>query len=707
MFTRESATGNGMPVLPGPTPDPAKLREILTGYSFLRNYRLLLFSTDDTAANGFGISWVLPPGNHRSGDLPITAFTEILDIACLGNRPTTVRSREGLFIFAVPFSLSATSHFCLIGTGVRDSTLDLEGVELLAKITERNPVELLELLQKYPTVAKKEVEETADRVFHLIQELMEEKAEPEPGEDVLDKLSAVVGICAEIDKLPTGAAVLTLLLDTLIIIFDIPRLGIVFAGNARQKLFLTQDWAPPPAVITKAVPHRIHHLFPHEATGKSFILGGEIASIFTEHNTEMATCLQFLAMGDDCGLVALLDSNLPDSHISLVELVCSKAANRFQQLLQAEQLLRANTQSQKMLEMISSLLRIDDQNELYDSLLNTATGLVGAGSGSFMVVDKSGENLHIEAVKGINTHLAKSFTIKVGEGIAGKVAAGASPLLISNIENDARTARLNRSRFRTKSCVSLPFSYKRQVIGVLNIADKENGETFDEHDLEALTFFADHVAGVVHHAKAKEFCRKPSTPVVVDPLTGLYNRSLLHRRMQEEISRCKRQDRNVGLMRVELLGAGAAGKGAMQTIADVLRGMLREMDVVSLYGENLFCAMLPETGKKELRLVGERVRTRIIRALAQQEGSSPGDGCVTIGLSSFPEDGRTIDDMLRAAENDVFSPTAYNPVGATPISLAMERTAFTAMDLQLGSTLTHHDVLQLLPLSNNPTNKGS
>ena len=699
---RKNHTVKEMPVNTSSTHDPANILQSLKGYSFLEGYHLLLFCCWSTAASAGNDCWKLHLAHQQpqAVNLPIAAFDEILEIACIGKRPTTLRSPEGLYVFAVPFSLQDDSLYCLVGTGVRDKALDLGGVESLAELTQRDPVELLELFQKYPVVSRKDVEDAADQVFRLIKENMAEEHQTGSSDDILDKLAAVASICSEMDKMTTSAATISLFLDTLTILFDIPRLGIVFTGSACQELFIAEDWAPPAAAVKKIIPHRINNLFSLENVGKSFIVGGEIASLFPEQDVEMATCLQLLANGDNCGLVALLDTKLREGDVSLIELVCKRVATRLQQLLQEEQLLRANTQSQKMLELISSMLMIDDHNELYDSLLNAATGLVGASNGSFMVMDKNGEELHIEAVRGINSHLAKSFTVKVGEGIAGKVAADASPIVASDIENDSRTARLNRSRFRTKSFVSLPFSYNQQVIGVLNISDKENGGTFNEKDLETLSFFADHVAGVVHHATAKAAWASCRSVAVGDPSTGLYNRKFLLKRMQEEISRCKRLTRSLALMRVELFSLGNAGERAMKAIAVVLRGMLREMDVISRYGENSFCIILPDTGKNESTLVGERIRLKIIDALAQLDGAPLAKTCVTIGLSAFPEDGKNVDEIVTAAEKATFRPTSFTSAAAVQAPTINN-------GLRSGNSIILHDSRQLLPLFHNGQYKDS
>jgi diguanylate cyclase (GGDEF)-like protein len=346
-----------------------------------------------------------------------------------------------------------------------------------------------------------------------------------------------------------------------------------------------------------------------------------------------------------------------------------------------------------MLHLISSILMIENRDELYDTLLESASGLVGAINGSFMVMDANGEDLCIEATKGLNAHLAKSFIVKVGEGIAGKVAAGATPLLIRDIETDSRVARTNRSRFKTKSFVSLPVSYDQRVIGVLNLSDKDNGSEFNEKDLETLTSFAGHLAGVVYRCRSHATAQSSSSALLSDPLTGLYTQPFLMKRVQEEISRCKRQGRIVALMRIELTGAGTATDRAVKAVAEILGEMLRDMDVISRCGETSLCIMLPETGKREAVLVGERIRAHLVEAFALMMEPQVR---VAVSVSVYPEDGKNFDELMAAAERVLFRSDATAISGFMPLPERLK--GVPASSGLFGTSIMLHDSRQLLPL---------
>jgi signal transduction histidine kinase len=76
------------------------------------------------------------------------------------------------------------------------------------------------------------------------------------------------------------------------------------------------------------------------------------------------------------------------------------------------------------------------------------------------------------------------------ESISGYVCTHKVPLLIKDIDTDSRFCCRNGS-YRTKSLISVPlFADQGQIIGVINVSDKEGGGPFTEADLSALLEYA-------------------------------------------------------------------------------------------------------------------------------------------------------------------------------------------------------------------------
>jgi signal transduction histidine kinase len=83
------------------------------------------------------------------------------------------------------------------------------------------------------------------------------------------------------------------------------------------------------------------------------------------------------------------------------------------------------------------------------------------------------------------------------ESISGYVCTHKIPLLIKDIETDTRFCCRN-GNYKTKSLISVPLlSDQDQVIGVINVSDKEGGRPFTESDLAALLEYAGWITPII------------------------------------------------------------------------------------------------------------------------------------------------------------------------------------------------------------------
>ena len=146
---------------------------------------------------------------------------------------------------------------------------------------------------------------------------------------------------------------------------------------------------------------------------------------------------------------------------------------------------------------------------------------------------------------------------------------------------------------------------------------------------------------------------------MTDPLTGLYNRRFLEKRMEQEISRSLRQDLALTVVLLDLdnfkhyndLCGHLAGDKALKRTARILQHSAREMDIVTRYGGEEFCILLPGTSKKESLLVAERIRHAIEKESFPREQSLPsGRLTASMGIATFPADGNTPRALINAAD---------------------------------------------------------
>src|SRR2546425_12406199 len=98
-------------------------------------------------------------------------------------------------------------------------------------------------------------------------------------------------------------------------------------------------------------------------------------------------------------------------------------------------------------------------------------------------------------------------SVRVGEGISGRVAASQSPLLVQDIDKTDLRALRTGGKYSTSSfmitplTVSYPIRYQRRRVGVINVSDKHTGEPFNEQDLEFLSTLASQMAVAIENAR--------------------------------------------------------------------------------------------------------------------------------------------------------------------------------------------------------------
>ena len=146
--------------------------------------------------------------------------------------------------------------------------------------------------------------------------------------------------------------------------------------------------------------------------------------------------------------------------------------------------------------------------DLLRQIVVLASSVTEAKVGSIMLLDESGEIMTIEAAIGLEPSVVARTRLPVGTSIAGHVAKTAEPLMIEDVESHQQFGRINRERYGAASLLCAPLIIKGRVIGVINMANKENGGVFDENDLKLLSTFASQAAVAVDDANQFEKNRR-------------------------------------------------------------------------------------------------------------------------------------------------------------------------------------------------------
>ena len=136
-----------------------------------------------------------------------------------------------------------------------------------------------------------------------------------------------------------------------------------------------------------------------------------------------------------------------------------------------------------------------DQQEALGLIVREAVGLVGATSGSVVLINPTNKLLEIQAAHGLPTS-SSQFKLCVGEGITGWVAQQGKPALVSDVRVDDRYIQIHD---HTRSELAVPLEVNGSILGVINV-DSDQLNAFSEIDLSLLSELASQAANVIRNA---------------------------------------------------------------------------------------------------------------------------------------------------------------------------------------------------------------
>lgn len=143
-----------------------------------------------------------------------------------------------------------------------------------------------------------------------------------------------------------------------------------------------------------------------------------------------------------------------------------------------------------------------DQREVRKRAMEAATSLVDAEVGSLLLVDERSKELFFEVALGDKGESLKQVRLKMGEGIAGWVAANDQAALVNDVANDPRHFKKAQhlTQFVTRTMLCVPVRSRGRILGVLEAINKRNNGSFTEQDLEDFWMLANQVAVALENA---------------------------------------------------------------------------------------------------------------------------------------------------------------------------------------------------------------
>jgi diguanylate cyclase (GGDEF)-like protein len=208
---------------------------------------------------------------------------------------------------------------------------------------------------------------------------------------------------------------------------------------------------------------------------------------------------------------------------------------------------------------------------------------------------------------------------------------------------------------RPVGIIAIPMVVNDSVLGLIDVRSGKLGKSMTKANERFLEVLASTAANALRNAQLFEEVQQRAR---TDFLTGLPNHGFFQATLSAELGRAKRHQRTLSLLMIDLdflkevndQYGHPSGDTLIRTVAENVRGSLRENDFPARYGGEEFTIILPETPLTGAIQVAERIRERI----AAEEHVGIGHITASIGVSNYPLNATNKEDLIRIADQAMY-----------------------------------------------------
>ena len=151
-----------------------------------------------------------------------------------------------------------------------------------------------------------------------------------------------------------------------------------------------------------------------------------------------------------------------------------------------------------------------------------------------------------------------------------------------------------------------------------------------------------------------------------DPLTGLFNRRYMEETLTRELARAERQGSPLAVLQLDVdhfkrvndEHGHDAGDAVLRVVAQVLRVLVRDGDVVCRFGGEEFTAILPGIDHEVALQRMRDVQARLLSSRIPFHGYVLDAPTISGGLAMYPVDALSGEDLLHAADQALYAAKA-------------------------------------------------
>jgi diguanylate cyclase (GGDEF)-like protein/PAS domain S-box-containing protein len=224
----------------------------------------------------------------------------------------------------------------------------------------------------------------------------------------------------------------------------------------------------------------------------------------------------------------------------------------------------------------------------------------------------------------------------------------------------------------TNKCLCVPMVGQGDTLGILHLEfagdantlakttrTGSDSESLQDSQMRLASTASGQIALSLASLRLRETLRDQS---IRDPLTGLFNRRFMEESLEREMQRAVRKNHPVSVLFVDLdhfkrfndTFGHDAGDLVLRSVAELFRSLFRADDVICRYGGEEFGIILPESSAENAGIRANALREEIKKLEIQYKNHALGRITLSIGVACFPQNGRTSEELLKAADQCLY-----------------------------------------------------
>jgi diguanylate cyclase (GGDEF)-like protein len=294
--------------------------------------------------------------------------------------------------------------------------------------------------------------------------------------------------------------------------------------------------------------------------------------------------------------------------------------------------------------------------EILGAIMDKMAQFFGPERWSLLMVDDVSGELYYAIAVGENAESLKGLRVPLGEGVAGWVAATGNPLIVPDVALDPHWSAFATKHpdLKIQSIACVPVRAGNKTLGVIQLLNSKL-DLLSEYSVSFLRILCDYAAIAIQNSRSMTLIQELT---ITDDVTGLFNARHLYTMLDEQVA----LGQVFSLMFVDLdhfktvndTHGHLIGSRLLAEIGGLLKRSLGPNNAAFRYGGDEFVAILPGMGKAAasgttMALCGDLRGARFLEGAGLSLRVSG-----SFGLASFPEDGNTVQTILRAADTMMY-----------------------------------------------------